>query len=193
MLNPRSCKDFAGLKFLVRFEVDACCTPTSDVDPNVADYLFPSESPERSDSNPPREPVRSNGLVILPSQNSTLVPQSDLMELKSLRDGYRTKWAWVYPQLYLSGTTHLMTGFHSEGIFHTMEHFDDENPLHIPMRVARCVMQSGLNKLAAVLRELHTRVLEMNNDELTEKRKLSLVCEQGGRLALYERTGGVTR
>lgn len=118
------------------------------------------------------------------------MPQQDLIELKTVREFKWTNWKWIYPQLYLSGTPCLILGSHAEGKFSKIKHHIEGDPLALTMQAARQRMQPGLNKLAAVLRALHARVLQLTEEDSTRRRLLSLVYVKGGRLELYERTDG---
>ncbi|KAF9017281.1 hypothetical protein BDZ89DRAFT_1074911 [Hymenopellis radicata] len=112
------CWDFAGLKMVVRFEVDACLPTTSDIDTLTDAISNISLSP--SSSSVTRITGLGNPLQTLTvKRGGFLVPQSAILELSSVSykraDTY--EWAESLPQLYMSNTPQHFLGVHDRGRF----------------------------------------------------------------------------
>lgn len=121
-----------------------------------------------------------------------MVAQENLIELMSRVPSAEIKWNDIYPQLYLSGTTNLIIGYHDRGRFTSLKMYHTEDPEDQTMISAREKTQEGMDKLAAVLRLIRDAVLDLTDDDASgdrSERLLSLVCQQK-KLKLYERTGG---
>lgn len=187
------------MNFLVRFEVDACypSEDDSDVDELVTKTTSLSLSADPSKKKTEAETFVSNGLSIIASGHDKLVEQKNIIELtsKSLKSRQQFRWAKKYPQLYLSGTPTLLLGVHDSGNFSSIEKFgaDDDSANSDVLRRAREYMQPGLNKLAAILTLIQSKVLELTDDDATGSRHdrlLALVYRKNGKLSMYERRGG---
>jgi len=183
--------DFGDLRLLVRFEVDACF-PT-DVAPTLDDLISQTASLGISSSQPSDKSVSNavNGLKIVKS-GDLLIPQQNLIELTSRVSGGKIDWGNIFPQLYLSGTSRLIIGYHDAGNFHQIKHFNTEDTDDETMRNAKTKTQDGLNRLALVLGLIRDAVLDLTDDDASgdrSERLLSLVCQEK-KLKLYERTGG---
>lgn len=138
--------------------------------------------------------VSRSGLQIVPSREKSLADQRDLIELatRSYRSRENFNWLVKYPQLYLSDTPSFVLGVHDRGMFTEVETFRTDDMSDTEVRKAREEIQPGLNKLAAVLRIIHAKVLELTDDDVTGSRRnrlMSLVCENG-KLHMYERAEG---
>jgi hypothetical protein len=107
------------MKMVVRFEVDAFL-------PTKQEVQTPTSTPPASPvdlASPPPTPV---GLVS-PSTATpkvvyagTVVPQSSLLELKSMKASKNSAvwWNVALPQLYLSATPNLYLGLHTRGAYY---------------------------------------------------------------------------
>lgn len=123
-----------------------------------------------------------------------MVEQKDLVELATRSQAGRQNFEWVskYPQLYLSNTPTFVLGVHNRGTFTHVEKFAAADTSNAEIKRARNEMQPGLNKLAVTLGAIRDKVLELTDEDASGDRSgrlLALIC-QGGKLALYERTGG---
>jgi hypothetical protein len=114
-------------------------------------------------------------------QGGRIVPQSDLIELKTCAEHKlgRFDWADAYPQLFLSQTPHHLIAAHVEGTFRSMKrgHLDSDD-----MRRREASAQPKLKKLRALLQSIQELLVSRGTDA-----KLSLVCH-GEMLELFDRT-----
>jgi len=185
--------DFAGLNLLVRFEVDACYPSTDDsgLDALIAKTTSLSLSTPSDQKN---STTLSTGIRIVRSNNDQLVDQKDLIELatRSFKNRDNFNWLQKYPQLYLSDTPHFILGVHEYGTFTRVEKFGTDDTSNAEVRKAREEMQPGLNKLGAVLAAIHSKVLDLTDDDATGSRRdrLLAVVYQDGKLSMYERKDG---
>ncbi|CUA78540.1 Histone transcription regulator 3 homolog [Aspergillus nidulans FGSC A4] [Rhizoctonia solani] len=119
--------DLLGLRFLVRYEVDAMdTTQKSDLDDLVASFSQSSIS----NSNPKPESARLENIIHVPQSelrhivHGSLVPQNQVIELKAV---FKVAWSDVYPQLFLSRTPMLKVGKHSDGYISTIQTYTSES------------------------------------------------------------------
>lgn len=183
---------------LVRFQVDACYeAETSSVvsdDELVAKTASMSLSATSDDTTTEHNPILSNGLQIVPSGEHKLVDQKNLIELATSAVKSRPRFNWIvkYPQLCLSGTPTLLLGVHQNGTFNDIEKFEIGERSRPAVRRAERSVRPGLNKLAAVLAAIHSKVFELvteNTKENLHGALLALVCKDG-KLSIYERHEG---
>ncbi|CAE6475126.1 unnamed protein product [Rhizoctonia solani] len=119
--------DLLGLRFLVRYEVDAMdTTQNSDLDDLVASFSQSS----LSNSNPKTESAKLENIIHVPQSelchivHGSLVPQNQVIELKAV---FKIAWNDVYPQLFLSRTPMLKVGKHSDGYISTIQTYTSES------------------------------------------------------------------
>lgn len=81
---------------------------------------------------------------------------------------------------------------HEYGTFTRVEKFGTDDTSNAEVRKAREEMQPGLNKLGAVLAAIHSKVLDLTDDDATGSRRdrLLAVVYQDGKLSMYERKDG---
>ncbi|KAG9128481.1 hypothetical protein FRC07_009704 [Ceratobasidium sp. 392] len=133
--------DLLGLRFMVRFEVDAMtnqdlCLP--DELQNEADVLagmlahtslydYRSVAPNTSTRvlYDPVEPVRIEGSELRHILHGELAPQSSLIELKTLSSKFGVTWSDVYPQLFLSQTPMVKVVKHWNGVVNAIQTYTD--------------------------------------------------------------------
>ncbi|KAG8745968.1 hypothetical protein FRC10_006531 [Ceratobasidium sp. 414] len=126
--------DFLGLRFMVRFEVDAMTNeslhPTEDSELQSRTDIL-AEVPAHTSPSEPRttprgaafrvpdkqvEIVSVEGSELRHAIHGVLVPQSSLVELKTLKNKLSVTWSDVYPQLFLSQTPTAKVAKHANGI-----------------------------------------------------------------------------
>ncbi|KAG8745967.1 hypothetical protein FRC10_006530 [Ceratobasidium sp. 414] len=135
--------DLLGLRFMVRFEVDAMtdeASPlleTSNVQENVDDLadLFANASISEAHPTPlkpvvqvPNKPVRlisPQGSELRHVVHGELVPQSSLVELATLTSKFDITWSDIYPQLFLSQTPILKVAKHVDGMVSTIQTYTE--------------------------------------------------------------------
>lgn len=187
-----SSQDLGELRLLVRFEVDACLEGEADsslgglVSQTASLNIAATSGQMASESSHPI----INGLKVVHTSNP-MAPQRSLVEIKTKKSHAQIKWNDVYPQLYLSGTPHLMVGYHLSGRFTAVKRYDADGPEEKMVGV-REKTQEAVNKLAVVLRLIRDAVLDLTEDDAggdRSERLLSLVCQKK-KLKLYERTDG---
>ncbi|KAG9096863.1 hypothetical protein FRC06_008252 [Ceratobasidium sp. 370] len=122
--------DFLGLRFMVRFEVDAMTDPTEGSEPqnnanplaNASVHMPPSEHYPTPPGEAVRAPdkqveiVRVEGSELRHAIHGTPVPQPSLVELKTLKSKVNVAWSDVYPQLFLSQTPMAKVAKHVNGM-----------------------------------------------------------------------------
>ncbi|KAG8705431.1 hypothetical protein FRC08_001678 [Ceratobasidium sp. 394] len=122
--------DFLGLRFMVRFEVDVTTDLIKDDKPrNDADILaeVPAHlSPPELCATPPGAAIRTpgkqvevvsvEGSELRHAVHGMLVPQSSLVELKTIKSKLNVKWSDVYPQLFLAQTPMAKVAKHVNGM-----------------------------------------------------------------------------
>ncbi|GJE88252.1 hypothetical protein PsYK624_043350 [Phanerochaete sordida] len=169
--------DLAGMKLVVRFEVDACY-PSTPAGEDTSDALADALS-SLSVSRPSAEAggLASSGVTVV--EAGTVVPQSSLIELKtrSVRNADSFDWADAYLQLYLGQTPHSIMGVHQFGTFEERREkkLDSASLKH----VAR-TQQRYLQQLGQLLGQIQRLVVERGDA------KLSVLCRSGV-LQLVER------
>ncbi|KAF9510454.1 hypothetical protein BS47DRAFT_1395989 [Hydnum rufescens UP504] len=165
--------DFAGLKLLVRHEVDACLPTESDVKAMPRTSASGEDSPATVD----------HPHLTLIRRGVELISQSRLVEVKTRSLGAlrAVNWSEIYSRLYLSQTPHTYFGIHDRGLFVRIERkaLDASDR---DMVLASQDAEYGLRRLGSVLYALRESVLEARGDHA-----LAVLC-RGGKLALYKRT-----
>ncbi|KDQ26230.1 hypothetical protein PLEOSDRAFT_1107095 [Pleurotus ostreatus PC15] len=164
--------EMAGLKMVVRFEVDAYLQDPDATKPDA-----------KGDCYATPEELRLSGYDLkIRSGGSWEVPQSSLVELKTTKASNYPKWKKDYPQLFLSQTPHSYRAFHDNGKITEVQH-DTLDSL-----VARGIHRrnaEALQKLLKLLKLIRGEVIKRGD----RGRHMSLVC-QGGDLGLHYRTSG---
>ncbi|KAF9240055.1 hypothetical protein BU15DRAFT_87784 [Melanogaster broomeanus] len=160
--------ELRGLKVMLGFTVDACTPAESEVD----DDLFLASLSSLS--------IRSGVDVRLTSPRS-LIPQSNLIEVKTRSLQSALVWREIYPQLYFSQTAWLYVAWHSIGTFQPVEKIALDSD----------AMKPHAQQTAASIRKL--KVLLEDILEVVRKQgpgiPLSLVG-RGGTLTLWKRKEG---
>jgi hypothetical protein len=172
-IHPLLCKDFAGLKLLVRHEVDACLPTESDVKAMPRTSASGEDSPATVD----------HPHLTLIRRGVELISQSRLVEVKTRSVGAlrAVNWSEIYSRLYLSQTPHAYFGIHDHGLFVRIER-KGLDASDRDMVLASQDAEYGLRRLGSVLYALRESMLEAKGDHA-----LAVLC-RGGKLALYKRT-----
>jgi len=174
---------FGSLNILVGFTADACIEPKNDDDDFLASFSSLSLGGKTKKTTKPDEPTSGSptGLDVKHTASRPLVPQSDLIEVKT-RSTYREpNWKEIYPQLFLSQTAWLYMAKHTRGAFEPVEKISltgDE------MKPYAKMMEESLGKLKNLLKAILKAVREQG-----EGVPLSLV-RHGGTLSLWKRKEG---
>ncbi|KAI9566098.1 hypothetical protein HD554DRAFT_1223753 [Boletus coccyginus] len=167
---------FGCLDILVSFTADACIEPKNDDDDLLVSLSSSSLGDKADRTVEPSKPTSPAPFDIKLTSPRSLVPPSDMIEVKT-RSIYREPdWRDIYPQLYLSQTAWLYMARHRGGVFERVEKIlltGDEMKPHAEM------MQGSLGKLKNLLKEILRVVREQG-----EGVPLSLV-RQGGTLSLW--------
>lgn len=162
--HPECHQSFAGLRIVLRFEVDAClpydATPSrlSSGHPVASKGATEKRFSSGSSSNPSDVRILRAG--------SSEVPQTHLLEIKT-HGGAGMNWSKTYPQLYLSITPHVHHAFHKHGTFtHVKKYTLGQSELvDINERA-----QDGFKKLGKLLGCIKSLVLKHGAT------RVSLVC-----------------
>lgn len=165
---------------LVRYEVEAYLKPEAGDDGNDVEPL-PSAS-GASESHGSWLPETSFGLTVIKDGSQSMVPQSDVIEIKTRAAHKKLEWGTFYPGLYLSQTSSLYLARHTKGEFQPAEKYALKGTSFATYKEQT---EMSLWNLQVLL----TQILVAVKKEL-EGTPLSLVCE-GGRLSLYRRNRGV--
>ena len=172
---------FGSLNVLLGFTADACVEPKINDDDFLASFSSLSLGGKAEKTTKPNKTVSPAGLDIKLTSSRSLVPQSDLIEVKT-RSIYREpNWRDIYPQLYLSQTAWLYMAKHSGGAFQPVEKIALTGE---EMRPYAEMMEGSLGKLKNLLKAILKAVREQG-----EGVPLSLV-RQGGTLSLWRRKEG---
>ncbi|KAF8498004.1 hypothetical protein JB92DRAFT_2985577 [Gautieria morchelliformis] len=190
--------DLGGLKMLVRFKCDACLSKEStnesesqtvEVEHDPLDELTTGlqKLTVAMSSNAATKVPALKGASLSLLTRGTLVPQSDLLELKtrSIRSVHEFDWEDTYSQLLLSQTPNIFLCVHQRGEFVEVK----------KRKLAELETEAVARKTQENLRKLR-KVLGMVQDTMTaegEGAKFSLVCKPGADMVLYEREGKETR
>ncbi|KIJ16233.1 hypothetical protein PAXINDRAFT_114027 [Paxillus involutus ATCC 200175] len=183
---PRTCENmtdhhriitynFGGLKVLLGFTADACTEADSD-------SSFSSSS-IRSRGNALAKPDMPSyaGLEIKPTSPRSLIPQSDLIEVKTRSVRNILNWREIYPQLYLSQIPWLYVAWHQDGLFQPVEKIALDSDAMKPHAEGAA---SSVSKLKVLLEDILKAVRKQGSGV-----PLSLVC-RGGTLTLWKRKEG---
>ncbi|KAG9076111.1 hypothetical protein FS749_012149 [Ceratobasidium sp. UAMH 11750] len=131
--------DFLGLRFMVRFEVDAMTNLIKDDKPqNDADTLaeVPAHpSPPELCATPPGAAIRTpskqvetvivEGSGLRHAVHGMIIPQSSLVELKTIKSKLNVKWSDVYPQLFLAQTPTAKVAKHVNGLVGVVQTYNN--------------------------------------------------------------------
>ncbi|KAG8905591.1 hypothetical protein FRB99_008589 [Tulasnella sp. 403] len=180
----------AGLRILLRFEVDACTdagntAEDDDLDGLASAFSALNTSTSRSGAKTkeleePVSPFRSE-LTILHKGSRQLVPRANWIELKTRASHKPLDWDDIYPQLYLSQTAYLYLAKHNRGTFTPAEKFKLGSS---QMATHASVTQAGMGKLVDGLKQILKAVRKVGDGV-----GLSLICQRG-QLTLYKRQEG---
>ncbi|KAM0790113.1 hypothetical protein ACM66B_005439 [Microbotryomycetes sp. NB124-2] len=167
---------FLGKKMLVRFLVDACLAEARQR--SLSTSTQGTLSPQNDNANlPPMQDIAS-GLTIHTAGG--LVPQSSLVELSLMSKTAKFDRLSAMEQMFFSQTPSLYLSRHSKGSFGSYEDVKLRE-----MRVEEKKAQPGLTKLGAVLDDVAEAFKALGDNA-----KAALVCK-GGKLELFERSGGI--
>ncbi|KAI0775565.1 hypothetical protein BD413DRAFT_278470 [Trametes elegans] len=189
--------EMGGLNLVVRFEVDAC---TAQPTPPIRTTARKSASTSNDASNVDDLADALTGLGVTSSTSNndappeaisvihagSQVPQDAVVELVTRSQLYVKQFDWneQYPQLLLSYTPHLFLGVHNRGKFdrvkkHTL---GDTELRHVEKDEH---LQRTFRQLITILRTIQDLVKEHGQDK-----NLTLLCNDGATLKVYERTSG---
>ncbi|KAG6864881.1 hypothetical protein C0991_006607, partial [Blastosporella zonata] len=148
---------FGGLKVMVKYQVDACLGSSTPLEPHTTlEHAL-------------RTPT---GLEVFPS--GTMVSPESIIEIKTLREGYRSLHPRTMEQLWFSQTPILTTGYHDGcGQFSFVEMTDMEDALKV-------WEQNNTQTLQKVI-----RLLEMIREHLSHSafKKQAIILENKGKVA----------
>jgi hypothetical protein len=172
---------FGSLNILLGFTADACIEPKNNDDDFLASFASLSLGGTADKASKPNKSVSHADFDVKLSPARSLVPQSDLIEVKT-RSTYREpNWRDIYPQLYLSQTAWLYMAKHTNGAFQPVEKISLTGE---QMKPYADMMEDSLRKLKSLLKEILKAVREQGDGV-----PLSLV-RQGGTLSLWKRKEG---
>ncbi|KAF8132470.1 hypothetical protein EV363DRAFT_108453 [Boletus edulis] len=172
---------FGSVNILLVFTADACIETKHDDDDFLASFSSLSLGGNTDKPSKANEPGSGAGFDIQVTPSRSLVPQANLIEVKT-RSIYRDpNWREIYPQLYLSQTAWLYMAKHNRGAFEPVEKISLTGK---EMRPYAEMMEGSLGKLKNLLKEILKAVREQG-----EGVPLSLV-RQGGTLSLWRRKKG---
>lgn len=182
--------NLAGLKVLLRFEVDACLPSVSDLADalggiDLTSTASTSKASQPKVVTPPSSSSTTTSPISVRLTGTPLVAQNSLVELKTMSQNKNVIWNSVYPQLYLSGTPHLFVAKHFKGSFTTLQRYDLHGSTLRPYAKA---VEQGLGKLVKLLEELSTHLQEAGPGI-----GFSLIGGVSGDLKLYRRKKGTGR
>ncbi|KAH7890452.1 hypothetical protein F5I97DRAFT_1964022 [Phlebopus sp. FC_14] len=176
--------DFGGIKVLLRFVDEACTERGDEADDLLASFSSMNIGRVSQPVAPlSRAPIASaSGLTVRLTKPTSLVPQSNTIEIKTRASHKIMDWNEVYPQLYLSQTAHLYLAKHERGSFQRVEKYqlNGSNLRDYAVRTEKSMgkLKVLLDAILRAVRKLRTR------DGIAVP--LSLVC-QGDTLTLYRR------
>lgn len=172
---------FGSLNILLGFTADACIEPKNNDDDFLASFASLSLGGTADKASKPNKSASHADFDVKLSPARSLVPQSDLIEVKT-RSTYREpNWRDIYPQLYLSQTAWLYMAKHTNGAFQPVEKISLTGE---QMKPYADMMEDSLRKLKSLLKEILKAVREQGDGV-----PLSLV-RQGGTLSLWKRKEG---
>ncbi|KAH7890453.1 hypothetical protein F5I97DRAFT_32471 [Phlebopus sp. FC_14] len=176
--------DFGGLKVLLRCTVDACTeSEIDDDDLFLASFNALSIRSRGSAISQSYDlaPSPMSGLTVKITSPRSLIPQSDIIEIKTRSVRKDLDWDEIYPQLYLSQTGYLYVARHDYGAFQPAEKIKlngpDMKPYIEHAEETICKLKALLDAILKAVRKEGSGV------------PLSLVS-LGGQLALYKRKEG---
>ena len=184
-VDERIVQKFGSLNILLSFTADACKEPkkNNDDDDFLASFSSLSLGGKAEKTTKADKPTSESpsGLDIKCTSSRSLVPQSDLIEVKTRAITREANWKDIYPQLYLSQTAWLYTAKHRGGAFEPVEKISLTGN---EMKPYAEMMEASLGKLKNLLKAILKAVREQG-----EGVPLSLV-RQGGTLSLWKRKEG---
>ncbi|KAH9891861.1 hypothetical protein C8Q73DRAFT_792181 [Cubamyces lactineus] len=186
-----------GLNMIVRFEVDACTAPRDTLGSTSQRTTGTSRVPRETSVDELADALTGLGVSSPASRDTSStdsssitvinagsqVAQSSVVELvtRSERNVDQFDWNEQYPQLLLSYTPHLFLGVHSRGSFKQIKKYALGSS-ELRRVETDAGLQTTFRQLVAVLRTIQ-QVVKTHGD----RGRLSLVCEGGGVLQVYER------
>lgn len=172
---------FGSLNILLGFTADACIEPKLNDDDLLASFSSLSLGGKAEKTMKPNKPGTAADLDIKFTPSRSLIPQSDLIEVKTRSTFGKPNWREIYPQLYLSQTAWLYMAKHTSGAFQPVEKISLTGA---EMRPYAEMMEGSFGKLKNLLKAILKAVREQG-----EGVPLSLV-RQGGTLSLWRRKEG---
>ncbi|THG97020.1 hypothetical protein EW026_g4912 [Hermanssonia centrifuga] len=167
--------DFSGLKLLVRFEVDACFESDTAV-PFTDDQTSSEPMDALTETLGSLDISSDTALRVM--RGGVIVPQSDLIKIKTRSSPVDTQALDIQIQLLLGQIPRAYIGMHSQGVFGSVH----EELSWPESETARHKVQVGLKKLRRVLQEIIDFALASSKNA-----KLSLVYKDKV-LQVYQRT-----
>ncbi|CUA75100.1 hypothetical protein RSOLAG22IIIB_01742 [Rhizoctonia solani] len=135
--------DLLGLRFLVRYEVDAmesipAAEPTAvarkdDLDDLAATFAQTSLSESTSLPKPRLVAKKPEPIIDVPHSelrhviHGSLIPQNEVLELRTVKSSLQIPWSDAYPQLFLSQTPVFKIAKQLEGYIDTIQTYTDQN------------------------------------------------------------------
>ena len=186
-------QDLGGLKMLVRFKCDACLSKTTSSEPksesvkhDSLDELTAGLQSLTVTTSPGGSTITEvptlKGTSLSLLTRGTLVPQADLLELKTRSIKYVDEFDWneTYSQLLLSQTPNIFVCLHLGGKFLEVR---ERKLAELETGAMARKAQESLRKLRKVLLAVQAVITEEG-----EGARLSLVCKPGSEMVVYERT-----
>jgi hypothetical protein len=178
---------------LVRFKCDACLpkqiATSSDLgsQPAKNDPLdglmagFQKLTVNESSITTTIVPTFNGAFLTVHERRRALVPQSDLLELKTRSELSVDKFDWndTFSQLMLSQTPNIFLCVHKRGEFQEVR---ERKLVDLETEEMARKAQEGLRRLRKVLGVLQTMMMEEG-----EGARCSLICKPGADMILYER------
>lgn len=164
---------------MLGFTADACIEPKNKNSED--DFLASFSSLSIGDEAAKTTKSSPTNFNIKLTSPRTLVPQSELVEVKTRSIHREPNWKEIYPQLYLSQTAWLYLAKHSGGVFQPVEKISLKGQ---EMKPYAEMMEGSFAKLKNLLKEILKAVRAQG-----EGVPLSLV-RQGGTLCLWKRKKG---
>lgn len=165
---------------MLGFTADACIEKKKTDDDFLASFLSLSIGAKAVETTTPEKPSPA-GIDVKLTSSRALVPQSDLVEVKTRAIKRDPNWKEIYPQLYLSQTPWLYMAKHDAGVFQPVEKISLTGE---EMKPYADMMEGSLGKLKNLLKTILKAAREQG-----EGVPLSVVC-QGGKLYLWRRKEG---
>ncbi|KAF8610326.1 hypothetical protein BDV93DRAFT_601357 [Ceratobasidium sp. AG-I] len=187
--------DLLGLRFLVRFEVDAM-TPASKISAGTAEAkdeledlvnafthasISSSTAPPKPNSMALKQPatiIAVDGSELRYVAHGKLIPQSDIIELRTAASKFDIPWSDIYPQLFLSQTPTIKVAKHLDGRIDAINTYNIEGEA---LQETHNKMNPELNALTKVL----TQIRDVTKQPQNQGKLLTLYWSGSGDLKVF--------